>query len=303
MLIVLFQMVLFLLFFIIHTYADIHAVLMAGSMGYVNYRHQSDVSRAYQLLTKSGVNPQNIITMLYDDIANNIQNPFPNKLFNVPSNVSNPGIDVYQGLKKDYVGNTVNANNFISVLTGNSSAVPLNHPVLQSGSNDRVFVAFFDHGGIDIIGTPVAPPYITRKALLNAFDFMYHQKKYHELIFYVEACFGGSMVVNMPTNRNIYVVTAANAHQSSYGTFCPPNDVVDYNGSRAHIGACLSDLFSVNWMNNLARFLHRNETLLEQFKRVKQKTMLSNVSMYGDILFDKESIHDFERRRLVNNCL
>jgi len=242
--------------------------------------------------------------MLYDDIANNIQNPFPNKLFNVPSNASNPGIEVYKGLKKDYVGPTVNAANFISVLTGNSSAVPPGHPVLQSGANDRVFIAFFDHGGIDILGTPVAPPYITRKALLKALDIMYKKNMYKELVFYVEACFGGSMFVGMPKNRSIYVVTAANADQSSYGDYCPPDDVVYYNGTSKHIGSCLGDTFSNRWMANLGVFLHKNETLLHQFKRVKEATKTSNVSRYGDFLFDGESIRDFERRRLTQrrNC-
>ena len=293
-----------LLLFLLSTlsHADIHAVLMAGSAGYINYRHHADTCHAFHLLNYSGV--QNIITMFYDNVAQDPQNPFPGKLFNHPSNSSHPGSDVYQGVQKDYVGNNVNAANFLAVLTGNISAVPKGHPVLTSGPNDRVFIAYFDHGGTNILGTPIGP-YITRKALLNAFNIMYHKKMYKELVVYVEACESGSMFINMPTNRNIYVVTAANPTQPSYGDYCPPNnDVVYFNEKSAHIGSCLGDTFSNMWMQNLHTFFHTNETLLSQFQHVRNATQTSNVSRYGDFLFDDDSIQEFERRRLTNqvNC-
>lgn len=54
------------------------------------------------------------------------------------------------------------------------------------------------------------------------------------------------MFVNLPKNMNIYAVSAANPHESSWGCYCPPEDEV--NGK--HIGSCLGDLFSVNWMED-----------------------------------------------------
>ena len=289
-------------------HADLHAVLMSGSAGYANYRHHADTCHAYQLLKASGV--EHIITMLYDNVAQDPENPFPGRLFNVPSTKLDPGVDVYQGTKKDYVGTTVNAANYLAVLAGNQSAVPPGHPVLQSGPNDRVFLAFFDHGGPGILGTPVAPPYITRTALLDTLELMYQKKMYKELIFYVEACESGSMFVGMPTNRNIYVVTAANPTQSSWGDYCPATgsdpgtDWVYYNHSYREIQSCLGDTFSNQWMANLQHFVAKNESLQQQFQRVRAHTPTSNVSRYGDLLFDTESIRDFERRRLStkSNC-
>jgi len=49
------------------------ALLVAGSNGYYNYRHQADVCHAYQVLLKHGLKPENIITMMYDDIANSTE--------------------------------------------------------------------------------------------------------------------------------------------------------------------------------------------------------------------------------------
>lgn len=60
------------------------AVLVAGSSGYWNYRHQADIAHAYQILIKNGLTPDDIVTFMYDDIANNEQNPFPGQLFNHP---------------------------------------------------------------------------------------------------------------------------------------------------------------------------------------------------------------------------
>ncbi len=49
------------------------ALLVAGSNGWENYRHQSDVCHAYQILHKNGIPDSNIVVMMYDDIANNSQ--------------------------------------------------------------------------------------------------------------------------------------------------------------------------------------------------------------------------------------
>jgi glycosylphosphatidylinositol transamidase (GPIT) subunit GPI8 len=49
------------------------AVLVAGSKGWYNYRHQADVCHAYQILHKNGIPDTNIIVMMYDDIARHIE--------------------------------------------------------------------------------------------------------------------------------------------------------------------------------------------------------------------------------------
>jgi legumain len=49
------------------------AVLVAGSNEWYNYRHQSDVCHAYQILHKNNIPDSNIVVMMYDDIAKNTQ--------------------------------------------------------------------------------------------------------------------------------------------------------------------------------------------------------------------------------------
>ena len=79
------------------------AVLIAGSNSWFNYRHQADVFHTYKMLIQQGFKEENIIVFAYDDIASNIRNPFPGKVFNKPS-YGGEGVDVYEGVTIDYSG-------------------------------------------------------------------------------------------------------------------------------------------------------------------------------------------------------
>ncbi|RZS00209.1 hypothetical protein BHM03_00029871, partial [Ensete ventricosum] len=71
------------------------ALLVAGSSGYGNYRHQADVCHAYQLLRRGGLREENIVVMMHDDIAHNPLNPRQGVIINHPQ-----GQDVYAGVPK-----------------------------------------------------------------------------------------------------------------------------------------------------------------------------------------------------------
>jgi legumain len=92
---------------------------------------------------------------------------------------------------------------------------------------------------------------------------------YKEMVLYIEACESGSMFDGILANNiNVYAVTAANPDESSWGTYCPPDDMV--NG--VEINSCLGDLFSVNWMEDAEKYDPSKETLDAQFKRVLNET-------------------------------
>lgn len=61
------------LFDVRRTSAANWAVLVAGSNGWYNYRHQADLCHAYQILHQNGIPDSNIIVMMYDDLAQNPQ--------------------------------------------------------------------------------------------------------------------------------------------------------------------------------------------------------------------------------------
>lgn len=276
-------------------YAETHGVLVAGSRQFYNYRHQTDICHSFQILSSNGVPSDNIIVMIYDDIADAKENPFPGQLFNKPTPNGTEGVDVYAGCQKDYTGDDVTAENFLNIITGNASAMQGigSGKVLTSGKDDNVFIYFSDHGGTGIVAFPTGP-FLQATDLNDALQKMYDNDMYAKLTFYMEACESGSMFEDiLPDNINVYVTTAANPDESSWGTYCPP-DQDSING--VHINACLGDEYSVNWMENAddQRNQSMRETLQDQYTIVKDETTMSHVTQYGDVDFTSLPIGDFE---------
>jgi len=224
--------------------------------------------------------------LAYDDIANNSENPFKGKLYNKPN-----GQDVYAGCNIDYKGKDVTPETFLNVLQGNAAANAGKGTgkVLKSDENSKVFVFFSDHGAPGLVAFPRGELYADQ--LNTAFESMHSTNMYKQMVFYLETCESGSMFDgHLKDNLNIYAVTAANPTESSWGTYCYPNDLV--NGK--HMGTCLGDLFSVNWMENADSVSPNSETLEEQFAVILKTTAQSHVMRYGQMDFTNEVIGEFE---------
>lgn len=148
---------------------DHWAVLVAGSNGFWNYRHQADICHAYQVLIKNGFPANNIIVMAYDDIANDEENPIPGKIFNKPD-----GPDVYAGCKIDYKGDDVTPANFLAILQGDATKVKGgNGRVLKSTKDSKVFINFSDHGSPGLIAFP--NEYLYANDLNATITYMYQK--------------------------------------------------------------------------------------------------------------------------------
>lgn len=248
------------------------AVLVAGSNEWYNYRHQADVCHAYQILKKGGLKDENIVVFMYDDIANNEENPEPGVIINRPH-----GDDVYKGVPKDYTGEHANTQNFYAVLLGNKTALTGGSgKVVDSTSEDRIFIFYTDHGGPGVLEMPSGDP-------LYANDFnevlkMKHASgTYKEMVIYVEACESGSIFEGLlPQNLSIYATTAANAQENSYATYCPE----EMGTGEPKDFPCLGDLYSVSWMEDSESHNLKIETVEQQFKKVQERT--SNNHTYDD---------------------
>ncbi|KAB1218233.1 Vacuolar-processing enzyme [Morella rubra] len=257
------------------------AVLVAGSNEYVNYRHQADVCHAYQILKKGGLRDENIIVFMYDDIAFHTRNPRPGVIINKPN-----GDDVYDGVPKDYTGSEVNADNFYAVILGNKSALTGGSgKVVDSGSNDSIFIYYSDHGSPGILGMP-SGDFVYAKDLIDVLKRKHEAKAYKSMVFYLEACESGSIFEGLlPNNLNIYATTASNAKENSWAAYCP----VDYNPSfpSEMYDTCLGDLYSIAWLEDSDKHDLRKETLGKQYEVVRRRTAAavleysSHVMEYG----------------------
>ncbi|PIO76228.1 peptidase C13 family protein [Teladorsagia circumcincta] len=262
---------------------ELYALLVAGSYGWWNYRHQADVAHAYHVLVDHGVKKDNIIVMMYDDIANHVKHI--SSLYGSSECCRRPGLAASYELPN--VSTWHEQFEMHMKMTQNSK---------NTTSEDRIFVYFTDHGGVGLIDFPTSP--LTAKKLNLALKEMHANQKFRQLVFYLEACESGSMFKKiLMENINVYAVTAANDAESSYATYC---------GNELGL-PCLGDEFSVNWMEDTDYVDPNDETLDLQFKWVRALTNNSHVMRYGDLSIAKEPVSWFQgtgkakRRKNGNN--
>ncbi|CAG2113056.1 unnamed protein product, partial [Medioppia subpectinata] len=120
--------------------------------------------------------------------------------------------------------------------------------------------------------------------LNKALQYMYDNKRYSQLVFYLEACESGSMFSKLlPKNINVYATTASNPTESSYACY--------FDDKRQ---TYLGDVYSVNWIEDSDRKDWGKETLLDQFNLVKKETNTSHVMEYGDFKIASEGLGEFQ---------
>jgi len=216
---------------------------------------------------------------MYDDIANNTQNPTPGIIINHPN-----GKDVYHGVTIDYRQKDVTPENFLAVLSGDEEAMrgKGSGRVIKSGPNDHVFVNFADHGAPGLIAFPYDE--LHARDLIETINKMYRNKKYQQLVLYIEACESGSMFEGLLSkNISAWATTAANSNESSYACYYD-------NLRRTYLG----DVYSVNWMEDSDKENLNVETLQKQYLIVKNETNTSHVMEYGDLVISHDPVSDFQ---------
>ncbi|KAL1235058.1 hypothetical protein TSPI_02901 [Trichinella spiralis] len=245
---------------------NIWAVLVSGSNGWYNYRHQADICHAYKVLLEHGVPEKHIIVMSYDDIAKNEYNPLQGKVFN---HIQGP--EVCSGIKIDYKEDDVTPENFINVLLGEEDEMIGigTGRVLKSGPNDYVFVNFVDHGSDYILAFPDDANYLHASQLNKTLEKMHQRKMFRNMLLHIEACYAGSMFRNiLSNNTKILAMTAANHEESSYA--CYYDETVD---------TFLGDAFSVAWMEYADGEIY----VKQEFNAVQSLVTTSHVQLYGDL--------------------
>ncbi|KAL3222396.1 hypothetical protein MRX96_050006 [Rhipicephalus microplus] len=254
------------------------ALLVAGSNGYSNYRHQADVCHAYHLLRRHGIPDNRIVVMMYDDIAYAEENPTPGVVVNHIN-----GSNLYPGMVKDYTGDLVTPENFLDVLQGRRPRGGGTGKVIASGPRDHVFVYFADHGAPGLIAFPNSV--LHARNLSDVIRKMHSRGQFAKMVIYVEACESGSMFADglLPNNVSVYATTAANPDEPSYACYYDPI-------RETYLG----DVYSVKWMEDSDVENLRKETLIDQFNIVKWETNTSHVQEYGDLNVGAMTVSQFQ---------
>ena len=243
---------------------------------------------------KGGLKRENIIYFTFHSEVDSERNPFPGKVFTNPAPDTSGDWAQYGCFNEvDYSDKEISRDLFLAILSGDAETArnvtgKENPKVLSAGPEDTVFTYFIDHGdtGLILVGFQA----ITDEMLLDALNKAHEKKLYGKWVWFMEACFSGSMFTNLPDNMGIYVMTAADAEHESDMSNCPPDDKI----GEVSMNTCLSSL----WDEAFMVYLEENpkETIGELVDAVKEevkKESDQNVSEFGDMSFRDLPLSDF----------
>jgi len=248
----------------------LQAFLMATSQEWSNYRHQADVLQAYQLLKAGGLNDDQIILVLADDLAQSESNPVQGTIRN-----SLDGENLYQDVKIDYNLNTLTSDNIFDILNGNvTDETPV---VLTTKSTDNILMFTSGHGlpsGMVFDGEQ--HEILDADYWNNVFDSMYDKQNFRQVFWSLEACYSGGIgkEINTP---GVMLLTGANSVETSKAYL--------YD---SELGNWLADKFAYSVNNTIAE--KTDVTFYELYERCYSFVNGSHVSFYNYENFG--NIHD-----------
>lgn len=114
-----------------------------------------------------------------------------------------------------------------------------------------------NHGAQGLLAFP-GSHFLFANDLNKAFKEMHEKGMYGEMVIYMEGSESGSIFEGLLDEKlGILAITGTGALETSFATFCYPNDKV--NGE--HLGICMGDMFSANWMEDSDKSDPKIETL------------------------------------------
>lgn len=230
------------------------AVVVAGSEGFENYRHQADALNVYQYLRSVGYDDDHILLIMADDIAQNSSNPKSGQV------LGPDGENLYHDVKIDYR---------LSELTPQQVMDKIAQ--LPCDEDDNVMVFWSGHG------EPGAMKWgdkkITPDMVSNAQDQL--KGRYRKMAWFVETCYSGCIGQALYGYDNLIAFTAATSNETSKAYL--------FNNE---VGVWLSNRFSAFMLSKVKaepkctiRDLYQYLTL----QTIGSHASIFNYSNYGDI--------------------
>ena len=202
---------------------DRYAVLVQGSTGYINYRHQADVLSMYQLLRKGGFDDDHIILVLDKSLANDPKNREPGI---VRSRMGGKdllgGTDGLPQALVDYDSATLSVSDIADILLGNGSD---RHPaVLPRDKGQNVFFYWSGHGrnqsngrSNEFVWRDSAPGQgFTAELLRQTAGEMLERQYCRKLLVVAEPCYGEGVVRPLEGITGVLAITGAAENEQSW---------------------------------------------------------------------------------------
>ena len=241
------------------------AVLICGSEGWYNYRHQADILYVYNNLKKNGFTDDDIILIMRDDIAGHAKNAYKGVI-----KVSLNGENLYRDIQLDYRADTLGVADIKDILLGNKSSRL--STVLESTETDNVLLYWTGHGTAGAFSWLETKEKFTSVMLGETVRKMYENKQYQSMLICAEPCYSGSVVKAVEGVPLVLGIAAADENESSYADNFNPE-----------LGVWMCDRFSYNLMRILDKEKFIN--FFDLYEKLKNSTLGSHVQVYNSKMF------------------
>ena len=244
---------------------DKWALLVAGSKGWKNYRHQADVLNVYQALKRCGWDDDHIVLIMQDDIAYNEKNLYPGVISSYPG-----GPNLYAEVDLDYCADTLEVADIRDIITGQRSAhLPR---VLDTDEGSDILVYWTGHGEPGYFCWMDDSVGFSAEHLHLGLSELAQMNSYRKILLCAEPCYSASVVKATEGLKGILGIASASDTEYSFAD--------NYSVEQ---GVWMSDRFTNNLINALSE--NRNLTYKELYSYLVSHTLGSHVGVFNAALF------------------
>ena len=194
-----------------------YAVLVQGSNGWNNYRHQADVLSVYQMLKTKGFDDDHIILIIDKALASDAKNPEPGII-----RAEDGGKDLLAGSSMDYDNADISPSDISNILLGvKTDKTPV---VLPKDAGQNVLLFWSGHGhnhannGADELAWRNADVGrgMTADLLRQTISLMHQQGHYRKMFVLTEPCFSEAVITPLVGIPGVLAMSSAGTFEQSF---------------------------------------------------------------------------------------
>ena len=246
-----------------------YAVLVQGSNGWSNYRHEADVLSIYQMLKANGYDDDHIILVCADDCANASKNKDAGAVRTDPS-----GKNLRQGAVIDYHNADLTPQDICNILKGvKTDKTPV---VLPADAGQNVLLFWSGHGRSEAVNGAnemawrdlPAGQGMTADMLAETLQSMADAHQFRQMLVCLEPCYSANMGQALEGIPGVLAICSAGPYEQSFA-----------DSWSNELGVWMCDRFSRNLIGHATEY--PNGTYRDLYLYCAQHTLGSHVGIYN----------------------
>lgn len=256
---------------------DRYAVLVQGSHGMSNYRHQADVLSVYNMLRRGGFDDDHIILVIDDQLKNDPNNTQPGVVRR-----SMDGENLYEGAVVDYDNANLSATDLTDILLGNESE---RTPVVLPRDDGHNVLLYWSghgrsnaHGGVnDFVWRDMeAGSGFSDEMMRETISEMRAQNTFRKLFLIAEPCYSENIINAIKGIKGVLAMSGASGEEQSWAE--------NWNGGLGRFGTWMCDRFTMNVVNCLTE--NPSSSYRDLFLYCTRNTIGSHVKIVNSANFE-----------------